>query len=129
MTAMATHADAELVLRLYELRREPVMRQAREWFMREFKATTLAELQEQCPPGSDANRFYRMVTTYWEMAAAIVNQGALDQALFFETNGEFLAVWRKVSPFLAEMRSARNAPRLLHNLEELYRRWERYTAG
>ena len=126
---MATHADAELILRLYELRREPVLRQARDWWGQEFKATTAAEFAAACPPGSDANRYYRMVTTYWDMVAAIVNRGALDETLFFETNGEFLGVWRKVSAFLPEVRSARNAPRLMRNLEELYKRWERHIAG
>ena len=125
---MATHADAELILRLYELRREPVLREARDWFAREFKASTADELAKQCPPGTDANRYYRMVTTYWDMVAAIVNRGALDETLFFDTNGEFIGVWRKVAPFLPELRKARNAPRLMRNLEELYRRWERYSA-
>ncbi len=126
---MATHADAELILHLYELRREPVLREARDWFAREFKATTAAELTQQCPPGSDANRYYRMVTTYWDMVAAIVNRGGLDETLFFETNGEFLGVWRKVQPFLNEVRQSRNAPRLMRNLEELHKRWERFSAG
>jgi hypothetical protein len=125
---MATHADAELILRLYELRREPVLREARDWFARELTAKTAAELAQQCPPGSDANRYYRMVTTYWDMVAAIVNRGALDETLFFDTNGEFIGVWRKVSAFLPEVRASRNAPRLMRNLEELYKRWERYIA-
>lgn len=125
----ATAQDAEVVLRLYDLRREPVMRQAREWFMFEFDAPTYADFERQCPTGSDPNRYWRMVTSYWDMAAALALQGAVDEALFHETQGELMLVWRKVGPWLGELRKARNNDRYLHNIEEIAARRERYLAA
>lgn len=119
---MASAQDAELVLRLYELRREPVLRQAREWFAREFNAQSYEEMQRLCPPGSDANRYFRMVTSYWDMAAALVAHGALDEELFLDCSGELMLVWRKVSPWIAEMRAARNQPGYLRHVEDMARR-------
>jgi hypothetical protein len=123
---VATAQDAELILKLYELRREPVLRQARDWYLREFQAQTYEEMQKACPPGSDANRYFRMVTSYWDMAAALVVKGALDEELFLETSGEAFNVWRKVAPFIGEMRAARQQPHYLRNLEEIARRMEAY---
>jgi hypothetical protein len=122
----ADHHDAELMLRLYELRREEKLRKAREWFMREFKAETAAELAEQCPPGSDEDAFARMVAGYWEMAASIVNHGLIKPEFFYESNGEFFIVWAKLAPVAAEMRQARKNPRMFENLEALaadYEKW------
>ena len=88
---MATAADAELVLKLYELRREPRMRQARHWVTTEFNPKNLHELLEvQRDYGSDQNQMWRQVIGYWEMAAALVLAGALDRVLFLESNGENL---------------------------------------
>ena len=123
---MATAEDAELVLKLYELRREPVLRQAREWFMREFNPQSQEEMQRLCPPGSDANRFYRMVTTYWEMAAACMVHGGIDEALFLETSGECMVVWRKVAGWVGDVRAARHQPGYLRNVEEVAKRMEAY---
>ena len=76
----ATYDDANLLLHLYELRREPKMREARAWFVASFKPKTVAELQALCPPGSDTNAQMRMVTSYWDMVASIVNRGLIDDA-------------------------------------------------
>lgn len=120
---MATTQDAELILHLYELRREPVLRQARDWFRREFTATTREQLATQLAE-SDPERYFRMVTSYWEMAASFLVRGAVDADLFLDNCGEGLMVWRKVSPFIEELRKARNSPRYLANLEEVFRRAE-----
>ncbi|HEY3314160.1 MAG TPA: DUF4760 domain-containing protein [Bacillota bacterium] len=117
-----TYQDAELVLRLYDLRREEVMRRARKWFMGEFSAKTLAEFKAQCPPGSDTNAYFRQVVSYWDMAAAIVLQGALHEDLFFASVGEDIGVWMQVQAFIAELRAERKNPRYLSQLEELARR-------
>ena len=86
---MATSADAELILRLYELRREPVMRTARNWVVHEFAPKTLEELLVvQRDFGSEHNQYWRQVISYWEMAAAMVLHGALDGDLFFDSVGE-----------------------------------------
>jgi hypothetical protein len=88
---MATAADGELILKLYELRREPRMRQARQWVMHEFNPKTLEELLAlQRDFGSDHNQMWRQVIGYWEMAAALVIHGALDRELFLKANGENL---------------------------------------
>ncbi|MFH1573289.1 MAG: hypothetical protein ABIG68_04860 [Acidobacteriota bacterium] len=114
----ATYEDANLILRLYELRREEKLRRARDWFAREFSARTMAEVQQKYPPGSEENAYIRMVTTYWEMACSFLVQGIVHEELFFETGGEAHLVWEKVRPFLAEMREAFKNPAAFHNLEE-----------
>ncbi|HTV08269.1 MAG TPA: hypothetical protein VMD97_04410 [Candidatus Aquilonibacter sp.] len=86
---MATAADGDLILKLYDLRREPRMRQARQWVMQEFKPKNLDELLAvQRDFGSDQNQMWRQVIGYWEMAAALVLHGALDRELFFDSVGE-----------------------------------------
>jgi hypothetical protein len=86
---MATAADAELILKLYELRREPRMRAARRWVLHEFQPKNLHELlRVQRDFGSEHNQYWRQVMSYWEMAAAMVLHGALDRDLFFDSVGE-----------------------------------------
>ena len=80
--ATATYDDVNLILKLYDMRREPRMRAARAWFGK-FKATNMEEFLKICPPGSDENAYYRQVTTYWEMISVIVNRGMLDEDLYF----------------------------------------------
>ena len=93
---MATAKDAELVLKLYELRREPRMRQARNWVLHEFNPKTLDELLAvQRDFGSDHNQMWRQVIGYWEMAAALVLRGALDRELFLDSAGENLFILAK----------------------------------
>jgi hypothetical protein len=115
--AQATYEDAGLIMRLYELRREETMRKARQWMAGKFSARTMAELNEQCPPGSEENAYFRMVTSYWEMAATFVTEGILDQGLFIRTSGEALFVWEKVRPLMGELRVAFKNPLFLNNLE------------
>lgn len=126
MREHADHHDAELMLRLYELRREEKLRRAREWFMREFKAATPEEFEQQCPWGSEANAFFRMVTSYWEMAASIVNHGLIKPEFFFETQTEFFGVWEKIKPLAESSRQSFKNPHLWENLESLsadYEKW------
>ncbi len=121
---MATVNDAQLILHLYEVRREPVMRQAREWFARECNPKTVEDLTGLIPPGSDANRFFRMVTSYWDMAASFLVRGAVDQDLFLDNCGECLLVWRKLSGIAEGLRAQRRSPGYLRNIEEVFRRAE-----
>ena len=81
----ATYEDANLLLRLYELRREERLRNARDWFMKNFRARTMEEFQKLCPLGSKENAFYRMVVSYWEMAASFVTGGILHQSYSHRT--------------------------------------------
>ena len=88
---MATPGDAELILKLYDLRRDPRMREARHWVIHEFQPKTLeALLAVQREFGSEHNQYWRQVISYWEMAAAFVLRGALDGDLFFDSVGEIL---------------------------------------
>ena len=85
-----------MILRLYEMRRETRMREARRWFATHFKAKTMDEFTATCPPGSEPNASYRMLTSYWEMVASFVTSGVLNQELFFQSNREFLFVWERI---------------------------------
>ena len=80
-----TYEQANLLLRLYELRREPRLREARAWFIAHFDAKTPEELAKKYPSGDDANASFRMVITYWDMVAGLVNRGLIDEDLFFES--------------------------------------------
>jgi hypothetical protein len=122
----ATYDDANLLLRLYELRRETKMREARAWFVSSFKPKTLAELQELCPPGSDNNAQMRMVTSYWEMAASFVTAGVLNPELLFVNNRELLVVWLRVQPVVAELRATFKDPGFWKNLETVGNQYAEY---
>ena len=112
--------DANLILRLYELRREETMRKARDWFTMDFHPESAQDLLQTIV--GEHNAKYRMVTTYWDMAAAFVNHGAIDEQLFNDIHNEQVAVFAKVEPFLAEFRSITGTPWYLSHLEQLVRR-------
>jgi hypothetical protein len=116
---MATHEDAKLILHLYELRREPRMREARDWFTRHFHAKTMEEFLALCPPGSETNASYRMVLTYWEMAASFIVHGVLDRELFFENTTELLLVWERVRELLPQARAVGKNPLSAKNFEQV----------
>ena len=111
--------DAELLLRLYDLRREAKLRQAREWMGREFRAKSVAEFNQVCPPGSEQNAFFRMTVSYWDMAASIVLHGLIKEEFFFENNTEFWATWERIKPMALEFREQRKNPYLWKSLETL----------
>ncbi len=113
----ATYDDVNLILRLYELRREETMRNARNWFVAKFKVKSLADYQQLCPPGSDASAFARQVMSYWDMAGSFIAAGVLSDELFFQSSREALLVWLRVQPIIEEMRTAFKDPNYLKNLE------------
>jgi hypothetical protein len=119
LMTQATYDDANLLLRLYELRREARMREARAWFSANFKPKTMAELHALCPPGSENNANMRMVVSYWDMAASFVAAGVLNPELFFANNREMLVVWVRVRQLLPEMRAAFQEPTFWANLERV----------
>src|SRR5215831_17098039 len=102
---MSKQEEADLILKLYDLRREPVMREARNWWFT-FNPTNTQDFVDVLM--SDKGAYYRMVVSYWEMAAALVNNGAIDEKMFNEANGEHIFVFAKVQPFLADIRSTYN---------------------
>ena len=119
-----THQQADLLLKLYEMRREPRLRQARAWFADNFNATTMQELGVLAPPGSENNASMRMVLSYWDMAANLVNRGLIDEELFFETSGEQFLVWDRIRHVAPEIRTVFKSPIFLTNLEEHCKRLE-----
>jgi hypothetical protein len=113
----ATHEDANLLLRLYELRREERLRKAREWFMKNFRASTMEEFQKLCPLGSEENAFYRMVVSYWDMAASFVTAGILHQQLFTQNSRELLFVWERIRDIAPALRESFQNSNIARNLE------------
>lgn len=113
--------SAELILKLYEIRRDPEMRLARQWFSREFRPGSAQEIMGLILSGERASAEYRMVTSYWDMVAALVNRGAIDFELFRETNGEYIAFFSLVEPYLAEFRQLTGEADYLANWEKLVR--------
>lgn len=116
--AHATYEDADLIMNLYDLRREEKLRKARDWFQREFGANTVKDFMNSYPPASEENAWYRMVVSYWEMAACFLVQGIVHEELFFESNGELLAVWEKIRPLVEDFRTMMKNPLIARNLEK-----------
>ena len=112
-------ASAELVLKLYSLRTEAALREARSWFVFEFHPAGAQEvLRAWLGPGHSSAR-YRMVTSYWDMAASLVLQGAIRAEMFHAANTEHFAIYAKLRPFLPEVRAAARYPDYLSNLEQV----------
>ena len=119
-----TNEQVNLMLRLYEDRREPKLREARDWFSGNFHVTNADDLGRVCPPGSQGNLYMRMVLGYWEMVASIVNRGLIDDEFFFENTGEQWATFEQVKPVLGVWRAMFSNPKFLGNLEEHCKRLE-----
>lgn len=113
----ATYDDVNLVLHLYEIRREERMRQARAWFAGSFKVRTFEEFTTLCPAGSEPNASYRQVTSYWEMVASFITRGVLNQELFFQSGRELVFVWERIRDVLPKIREANGDPAYLRNFE------------
>ena len=117
---MATAQDAELIIKLYDLRREKTMRKARNFVILEFFPQSADDVKalfgNQERP--EWNHYFRQATSYWDMVAAMVNHGSIDKDLFFDTNGEFFAIWAKIGDFVPELRGF-FGPQYLVNLETL----------
>lgn len=112
--------SADLILKLYEMRRDPVMREARNWMIGFFPESAQGILQAMINPQTSA--YYRMVTTYWDMAASFVINGAIDEQMFNDANAEHIVVFSKIEPFLEELRATMQSPSALKNLETLVMR-------
>ena len=121
-----THKQANLLLKLYDLRREPRLREARAWFVQNFDAKTQEEMSKKYPMGSEANASFRMVVTYWEMAASLVNRGLIEDELFFENAGEAWFVWERLRALAPGVRAASKNPHAWSHLEALAKRMEEW---
>jgi hypothetical protein len=121
-----THEDATLLLQLYEMRREPRMREARQWFTASFRAKTVEDLIKLCPPGSEQNASYRMVTSYWELVASFVASGVLNEELFFQSGRELLLCWTRIRELAPHVRAQNKNAIEWKNLEtvaQAYIQW------
>ena len=110
------HRDADLILKLYELRREKTMREARNWFFT-FNPQSGEDFIDVLT--SDKSGLYRMVVSYWDMACSFVNHGAIDADMFNDANGEYMFVYAKMEPFLPALREAMGNQKFLANLEKV----------
>ncbi len=116
---MDKQTDAMAILKLYELRREEKMRQARAWFFSDFAPKTAMDIIKLYRDGEPASASFRTVTSYWDMASSLVLNGAIDENMFLDANGEHIFVFAKIQPFLPEIREIFNEPEYLIHLETL----------
>lgn len=114
---MSKVESADLILKLYDLRREATMREARNWFGGFFPESAQDIMQAVMNPATSG--YYRMVVSYWDMAASFVNHGAIEEDIFIDSQSEYFMVFAKIEPFLAEMREATGYPNMLAHLEKL----------
>jgi hypothetical protein len=117
---VADHEDANLILKLYELRREAVMREARTWYATSFHPATAADVMAALHGPNSA--YLRMLAGYWEMVAALVLHDTIDAELFYDTTGEYMFFFAKIEPFLEDMRKQGGQPRMMKSLEKLVRK-------
>jgi hypothetical protein len=127
MATKPTHEQAQLNLQLYDLRREARLRQARDWFFRNYFVDKIDDVMRIAPPGSETGTFAMMVLTYWEQACALLNYGLLHEELFFQTSGEFFPVWDRVKPVISQVREMMVNKQFLANLEEVAKRFEAWS--
>ena len=116
---MSKQQDADLILKLYDLRREAVMRESRNWFFT-FNPTNVQDYMNAM--FSEQSGYLRMVVSYWDMACSLVNNGAIDEQMFNDANGEHLFVFAKIEPILEDLRKTLNAPDALKHFEAVVRR-------
>jgi len=127
MGTKPTHEQAQLHLQVYDLRREAKLRQARDWFFRNYFAETMEESARIAAPGTENGALVMMVFGYWDQTCALLNYGLLHEDLFFETSGEFFGVWERVKPIIAEGRKLFANPLFLANLEKAAKRYETWS--
>jgi hypothetical protein len=111
------YESATLLIRLYELRREPMMREARNWYTRSFHPTNVEEMMQTI--GGPNSAHFRMVTSYWDMACSFVANGAIDAQMFADANGEHVIVFSRIEPFIDEYRERMGNPAYLGSLEKI----------
>jgi len=115
----STQHEAELILRLYELRRDETMRRARAWYLTEFNPNSANDVARLMLSGFQSSAYYRMITSYWDMAASFVINGAIDEKMFLDANTEHVAIFSKIEPYIAEVREMFSESNYLINLEQV----------
>ncbi len=124
MATKPTHEQAQLHLQIFEMRREPKLREAREWFFKNYFVDTIDDAMRIAPPGTEHGTYVMMVFSYWDQACAFLNYGLLHEDLFFETNGEFYGVWDRVKPIIEQGRERFSNKLFLANVEKAATRYE-----
>jgi hypothetical protein len=116
---MDKQQDVMAILKLYELRRDEKMRQARAWYFSEFAPKNAMDIVSLYRNGEQASAHFRMVTSFWDMAASFVLNGGIDEKMFLDSSTEYIFVYAKIQPFLSEIRELFGEPDYLLNLEQL----------
>ena len=124
METKPTHEQAQLHLQIYEMRREARLRQARDWFFKNYFVDNLEDAMRVAAPGTETGAFAMMVFSYWEQACALLNYGLLHEDLFFETSGEFFGVWERIRPTIHQGRERFANKQFLAHLEKAANRYE-----
>ena len=124
MESRPTHEQAQLHLQVYDQRREARLRQARDWFFKNYHVDTLEEAMRVAAPGTENGAFVGMVLSYWEQACALLNYGLLHEDLFFETSGEFFGVWELVKGIVPQARERFAYKGHLAHMEKAAQRYE-----
>ncbi|HKF44830.1 MAG TPA: hypothetical protein VKG01_17155 [Thermoanaerobaculia bacterium] len=119
MQTIPTYDDAHLVLKLYELRREEKLRAAREWFVGRFFPRSGADIETLYAAPGNENVYFRMVTSYWDMAASFVVRGVLNADLLLDSGGEMVLVWAKLEEHIGQIRGKIVSTQFLSNLEKV----------
>ncbi len=127
MDTKPTHEQAQLHLQVYDLRREARLRQARDWFFRNYFVEKFDDAMRIAAPGTEGGALAMMVMSYWEQACALLNYGLLHEGLFFETSGEFFGVWERVKPIVPEARERFVDKQFLAHMERAAKRFESWT--
>ena len=126
MATKPTFEQGQTHLQIFEQRREARLRQARDWFFKNYIVENLNDVMRIAGPGTEGGTFAMMVLTYWEQACAFLNYGLLHEELFFETSGEFFGVWESVKPVIGEFREKFGNKQFLTNLEHVAQRYEKW---
>ena len=124
MDTKPTHEQAQLHLQVYDLRREARLRQARDWFFKNYFVENVDDAMRIAAPGTEGGALAMMVISYWEQACALLNYDLLHEDLFFETSGEFFGVWERVKPIVAEARERLVNTQYLAHMERAAKRFE-----
>jgi hypothetical protein len=122
----ATYDDVNLILRLYEMRREEKLRAARTWYVTNFKPKNMADMATLAGPGTDGNAMFRQSISYWEMVASFVTAGVLNEELLFQNTRELLLFWLRIKPVVNEVRAAFKDPNAWKNLETVAEAYQKF---
>jgi hypothetical protein len=127
--AQPTYEQGELQLKLYDLRREAKLRQARDWFFKNYHVKTFDDAMRLAAPGTENGALAMMVMSYWEQACSYLNHGLLHEELFFESNGEFFGVWEMLKGIVPQGRERFANKQFLANVEKAAQRYETWIEG